>query len=100
MRSVMPVRIIITPIDASRILITFAVALAPPSPRSFMILPANEKMIKTKICDLFGIKYPILQAPMGPFVTTKLAIAVSEAGGLGTISHAGILNRRTQQLTQ
>ncbi|WXG44507.1 MAG: nitronate monooxygenase [Promethearchaeati archaeon SRVP18_Atabeyarchaeia-1] len=48
-------------------------------------------MIKTGICDLFGIRYPILQAPMGPFVTTKLAIAVSEAGGLGTISHAGIL---------
>ncbi|WXG47154.1 MAG: nitronate monooxygenase [Candidatus Atabeyarchaeum deiterrae] len=48
-------------------------------------------MIRTKICDLFGVKYPILQAPMGPFVTTKLAIAVSEAGGLGTVSHAGIL---------
>jgi enoyl-[acyl-carrier protein] reductase II len=48
-------------------------------------------VIKTGICDLFGIKYPILQAPMGPFVTTKLAIAVSEAGGLGTVSHAGIL---------
>jgi enoyl-[acyl-carrier protein] reductase II len=48
-------------------------------------------LIKTKICELFGIKYPILQAPMGPFVTTKLAIAVSEAGGLGTVSHAGIL---------
>jgi NAD(P)H-dependent flavin oxidoreductase YrpB (nitropropane dioxygenase family) len=28
---------------------------------------------------------------MGPFVTTKLAIAVSEAGALGTVSHAGIL---------
>jgi enoyl-[acyl-carrier protein] reductase II len=51
-------------------------------------------MIKTSICDLFGIKYPILQAPMGPFVTTKLAVAVSEAGGLGTISHAGILEEK------
>jgi len=51
-------------------------------------------MIKTDICELFGIKYPILQAPMGPFVTTKLAIAVSEAGGLGTISHAGILEAK------
>jgi enoyl-[acyl-carrier protein] reductase II len=51
-------------------------------------------MIKTSICDFFGIKYPILQAPMGPFVTTKLAVAVSEAGGLGTISHAGILEEK------
>lgn len=50
--------------------------------------------IRTGICDLFGIKYPILQAPMGPFVTTKLAIAVSDAGGLGTISHAGILEEK------
>jgi len=37
---------------------------------------------------MFGIKYPIASAAMGPFRTTELAIAVSEAGGLGMISHA------------
>lgn len=49
--------------------------------------------IKTKLCDLLGIKYPIIQAAMGGFASplTKLAAAVSEAGGLGTISHAGTL---------
>ena len=38
-------------------------------------------MIKTKITESFGIKYPIFSAPMGPFYTTELSIAVSEAGG-------------------
>jgi len=37
---------------------------------------------------MFGIKHPIACAAMGPFRTTELAIAVSEAGGLGMISHA------------
>ncbi|MBA7637494.1 NADH:quinone reductase [subsurface metagenome] len=37
---------------------------------------------------MFGIKHPIASAAMGPFRTTELAIAVSEAGGLGMISHA------------
>jgi len=37
---------------------------------------------------MFGIKHPIANAAMGPFRTTELAIAVSEAGGLGMISHA------------
>ena len=39
-------------------------------------------MIKTRITEKFGIKYPILSAPMGPFYTTELTIATSEAGGL------------------
>lgn len=43
-------------------------------------------MIRTKLCDTLGIKYPIIQAGMGPFNTTNLAAAVSNAGGLGTIS--------------
>ena len=52
-------------------------------------------MIKTRITEKFGIKYPILNAPMGPFYTTELAIAVSEAGGLGVISHATLLGRNS-----
>jgi len=44
---------------------------------------------KTDVCKLFGIDYPIVQAPMGPFITTKLCAAVSNAGGLGVISHTG-----------
>jgi enoyl-[acyl-carrier protein] reductase II len=37
---------------------------------------------------MFGIKHPIANAAMGPFRTTEMALAVSEAGGLGMISHA------------
>ncbi len=44
-------------------------------------------MIKTRITEKFGIKYPIISAPMGPFYTTRLAVATSEAGGLGVLSH-------------
>ncbi len=46
---------------------------------------------KTDVCQLFGIEHPVVQAAMGPFVTTKLCAAVSNAGGLGVISHTGSL---------
>ena len=44
-------------------------------------------MIRTDLCNLLGCKYPIVQAAMGPFDTTHLAYAVSNAGGMGVISH-------------
>ncbi len=50
-------------------------------------------MIKTRITEMFGIKYPIISAPMGPFYTTELAVAVSEAGGLGVLSHINMLDQ-------
>ncbi len=46
-------------------------------------------MLKTKFCELFGIEYPIVSAGMGGVALSKLAAAVSEAGGLGTIALAG-----------
>jgi len=52
-------------------------------------------VIKTKITELFGIKYPIISAPMGPFYTTELAVAVSEAGGLGVVSHATLRGKNS-----
>jgi len=48
-------------------------------------------MIKTKLCELLGIEYPIIQAGMGPFQTQKLAQAVANAGALGIISTSGII---------
>ena len=47
-------------------------------------------VIETNITKMLGIKHPILSAPMGPFYTTKLTVAVSEAGGLGVLSHVTI----------
>ncbi|RYD04876.1 hypothetical protein N752_13190 [Desulforamulus aquiferis] len=41
--------------------------------------------LQTKLCDLLGIQYPILQGGMAWVSTAELAAAVSEAGGLGII---------------
>ena len=43
-------------------------------------------MIKTPICDLLGIEYPIFQGGMAWISDGKLAAAVSNGGGLGIIS--------------
>jgi len=43
-------------------------------------------VLRTAICDLLGIRLPILQGALGPHDTTGLALAVSRAGGLGMIS--------------
>jgi enoyl-[acyl-carrier protein] reductase II len=42
---------------------------------------------------MLGIKHPIIAAPMGPFYTTELTIAVSEAGGLGVLSHTNLFGK-------
>lgn len=42
-------------------------------------------MIKTDICGLLGIEYPIFQGGMAWLGTAELAAAVSEGGGLGII---------------
>lgn len=49
-------------------------------------------VIETNITKMLGIKHPIVAAPMGPFYTTDLAIAVSEAGGCGVISHTALIS--------
>jgi len=61
-------------------------------------------MKETRVCSLLGIKYPIIQGGMTWIANAELAAAVSEAGGLGTISpNAGMrvednveLNLRSQ----
>ena len=45
--------------------------------------------MKTRICDLLGIEYPIIQGGMAWVATHELAAAVSEAGGLGIIGAGG-----------
>lgn len=42
-------------------------------------------MIKTKLCDLLGIEYPIIQGGMAWVADASLAAAVSNGGGLGLI---------------
>src|ERR1044071_8466047 len=45
----------------------------------------NTRMIKTRITEMLGVEYPIVQAPMGWIARSQLASAVSNAGGLGII---------------
>lgn len=42
-------------------------------------------MIHTRICDLLGIRHPIVLGGMGTATSPKLVAAVSNAGGFGTL---------------
>jgi enoyl-[acyl-carrier protein] reductase II len=46
--------------------------------------------LRTPICDLFGIEYPIILAGMGGVSLAPLVAAVSNAGGLGVIGAAAL----------
>ncbi len=46
--------------------------------------------IANRYTRLIGIDHPIVQEGLGPFRTPKLAAAVSNAGGLGTVSMPGM----------
>jgi enoyl-[acyl-carrier protein] reductase II len=41
--------------------------------------------VRTRVTELLGVDYPIVQAPMGYIARAQLASAVSNAGGLGII---------------
>ena len=41
--------------------------------------------IRSRVSELLGVEYPIVQAPMGWIARAQLASAVSNAGGLGII---------------
>ena len=42
-------------------------------------------MKKTRICELLGIEYPVIQAPMSWITCAELVAAVSNAGGMGVL---------------
>lgn len=44
--------------------------------------------MNTSLCDLLGIDVPIISAPFGPWDAVRLAAAVAEAGGLGSLGTA------------
>ncbi len=53
-------------------------------------------MIKSRLCDLIGIKHPIIQAGMGPFSNNNLCVASANAGVLGLLSTSGLFNKEDQ----
>lgn len=55
-----------------------------------------KRILRTKLCDMLNIEYPILSAGMGPTLIgertgapVELVVAVSEAGGLGVLGGSG-----------
>jgi len=53
----------------------------------------TRPVLRTKLCDILGIEYPILLAGMGSrgkATPAKLVAAVSEAGGMGVIGGSGL----------
>lgn len=63
-------------------------------------------MLNSKLCEMIGIKYPIIQGGMAWIADSSLAAAVSNAGGLGLIAAANapvewVKNeiRKTKELT-
>jgi enoyl-[acyl-carrier protein] reductase II len=53
-------------------------------------------MIKSRLCDRIGIKYPIIQAGMGPFSNNNLGVASANAGVLGLLSTSGVFDKGFQ----
>ncbi len=57
----------------------------------------GKRILRTKLCDLLNIEYPVISAGMGPSLVgentgapVELVVAVSEAGGLGVLGAVGI----------
>jgi nitronate monooxygenase len=54
--------------------------------------------LHTPICDLLGVRYPLIQAPMaGEWPTPELVSAVCEAGGFGVLAGARITPEKLRE---
>ncbi|MEZ5232889.1 MAG: nitronate monooxygenase [Acidimicrobiales bacterium] len=58
----------------------------------------DDVVLRTPVCDVLGIRYPVLQAGMAVAGNGRLAAAVAEAGGLGTIGSIPSGVARDQQM--
>ncbi|HVQ92949.1 MAG TPA: nitronate monooxygenase [Mycobacteriales bacterium] len=65
-----------------------------------------HQALRTAICDLFGVRYPIVQTGMGWVSTPDLTAATANAGGLGilasgtlTAAETDLAIARTRELT-
>lgn len=63
-----------------------------------------KRILRTKLCDILNIEYPILSAGMGPSLVgeqtgapVELVVAVSEAGGLGVLGASGFTVEEMRQ---
>jgi NAD(P)H-dependent flavin oxidoreductase YrpB (nitropropane dioxygenase family) len=52
------------------------------------MVPHTKSVLHTRLCDLMGIQYPIIQTGMGWVAGARLTAATSAAGGLGILASA------------
>ena len=57
----------------------------------------SKPILHTRICEMFGIQYPIIQTGMGWVSGASLTSATSQAGGLGILAAATMTFRELQE---
>jgi enoyl-[acyl-carrier protein] reductase II len=57
-------------------------------------MAVRTDVLRTRICDMLDIEFPVVSAGMGFVARAELAAAVSNAGGLGVIGGAGFTPQR------
>ncbi len=50
----------------------------------------SRPVLRTRLCDILDIEYPVILAGMGGVATAELVAAISEAGGLGIVGAASM----------
>ncbi|UCH28185.1 MAG: nitronate monooxygenase [Myxococcales bacterium] len=71
-----------------------AVPAPPPAPKR---TAGGKSALHTRICEMFGIEYPIIQTGMGWVSGASLTSATSDAGGLGILAAATMTFRELEQ---
>lgn len=59
--------------------------------------PRLKSALHTRICEMFGIEYPIIQTGMGWVSGASLTSATSQAGGLGILAAATMTFRELEE---
>ena len=57
----------------------------------------GRPVLRTRLCDILDIEYPLILAGMGGVASAELVAAVSEAGGLGVLGAATITPEDIEQ---
>jgi len=67
------------------------------APPAAMQVEPGKSALHTRICDMFGVQYPIVQTGMGWVSGASLTSATSAAGGLGILAAATMTLRELEQ---
>ncbi len=70
---------------------------SPPAKKRPSPAPTAKAALRTRICEMFGIEYPIIQTGMGWVSGASLTSATSQAGGLGILAAATMTFRELEE---